>query len=201
MKVPFRQQVSEYDCVPTTFINALCYLFHRQEIPPFVVHRIFKECLDYEACRGTSDRAIRDLSHWLNNYKDKGFKRFAIEAKYLYGKQVHLKESSKIIRCINANGAALMSVHTCYNAWHYILGFRYEEGWLHCYDPHPHSKRFIKDDAVQFIETTGHHAPNLMIRSDWLDKNFIKAKKLDDRKYVLGCHDDRECLLLNRIPS
>jgi hypothetical protein len=201
MRVGFRQQVSDYDCVPATFVNALCYLFHRQEIPPFVISRIYKECLDKEASRGTSGRAIRDLSHWLNSYQDKGYKRFAVTTKYLSGRQVHLKDDSRIIRCINSQGVALLNVHTCDNAWHYILCFRYEEGWLHCYDPHPRSNRFIKDEAVQFLDATEHHAPNLMIRIDWLDKNFSKAKRLNDRKYVLGHKDDRECLLLNRIEA
>jgi len=40
MKVPFRQQVSDYDCVPTSLINALCNLFDRKDILPFVVHRM-----------------------------------------------------------------------------------------------------------------------------------------------------------------
>jgi len=59
--------------------------------------------------------------------------------------------------------------------------------------------RFINNDAVQFISTTGHHEPNLKIRMDWLDKEFNQAVTPDDHKYILGDYDDRECLLLNRI--
>ena len=33
MKVPLRYQNTEYDCGTTTFINALAYLYDREEIP------------------------------------------------------------------------------------------------------------------------------------------------------------------------
>lgn len=33
MKVPLRFQNTEYDCGTTTYINALAYLFNREEIP------------------------------------------------------------------------------------------------------------------------------------------------------------------------
>jgi hypothetical protein len=199
MKMPFRQQVSEYDCVPTTLINALCYLFDSREIPPFVVHRVYKDCLDIESFRGTSGRAVQDLGFLLTNYKDKSFKKFAVEAKFLSGDKVHLRRNSKIIRCINSNGVAMMCVHLSRNVWHYILGLRSEGGWLYCYDPAPHTKRYINNDAVEFIATTGKQDPNLRIRFDWLEKDIKKTKNSDERKYIFGCHDERECLLMNRI--
>ena len=199
MKVPFRQQASEYDCVPTSLINALNYLFDRREIPPFVVHRVYKDCMDVRSFHGTSTRAIQDIGFWLNHYKEKRYGKFAVESKFICGDQVHLKQNSKIIRCINSNGAALMCVHSSRNYWHCILAFRSEEGWLHCYDPSPRSKRFINNDAVQFVATTGQQDPNLIIRFDWLEKNFKRTKNHDERKYILGSKNDRECLLLNRI--
>ena len=199
MKVAFRQQASEYDCVPTTFINALSYLFDRGEIPPFVVHRIYKDCLDIDYSLGTSRRAIKDLGFWLSNYKEESYDKFAVESKFIRGSQVHLKENSIIIRCINAQGTALMRVHLSHNDWHYILGFRLDGEWLYCFDPLPRSKRFINNGAVQFIENTGPQDANLRIRCEWLDKVVSKTEKSDEDKYVLGRNDHRECLLLNRI--
>jgi hypothetical protein len=92
-----------------------------------------------------------------------------------------------------------MCVHSSQNNWHFILGFQTEGKWLHCYDPYPHSKRFIKNDAVEFVSSSGNQEPNLRIRFDWLEKDFDKIDDYDERKYVLGSFDDRECLLLNRI--
>lgn len=34
MKNPLHYQLSEYDCGPTSMMNALAYLFEREEIPP-----------------------------------------------------------------------------------------------------------------------------------------------------------------------
>ena len=199
MKVPFRQQASDFDCTPTSLINALSYLFNRRDLPPFVIHRIYKDSLDEECARGTSWRATQDLAFFLNNYKENRFKNFAVDSKYITGKQVHFKRNSKIARCLNSNGVAVICVHLNWGEWHSMLGFQSDGEWLYCYDPAPRTKRFIVNDAVQFIPTIKRHDPNLKIRLDWLDKDFSQTENSDERKYVFGDNDDRECLLLNRI--
>jgi hypothetical protein len=199
MKVPFRQQATEYDCVPTSLINGLCYLFSRKELPPFVIHRVYKDCLDYEAARGTTGRAIRDLGFWLNNYKEKRFHTFAVASKFICGGQVHLRRDSRIIRCLDAQGAVLMCVQTSQYERHCILAIRSEDEWLYCYDPYPRTKRYIDSEVVQFVEPECRHGPNLRIRSDWLERELDQAVHADERKYVFGNTANRECLLLNRI--
>ena len=200
MKVPFRQQATEYDCVPTSLLNALCYLFRRKELPPYVVHRIYKDCLDYEAARGTTGRAIQDIGHWLSCYREKRFATFAMTATYVYGGQVHLKRNSKIISCLAKGGAVLICVQISQNDHHCILGLSYERDWLYCYDPLScFRRRYIDREAVQFIELAGQHAPNMRIRLDWLERNHDGVAHPRDWKYILGNVDDRECLLLNRI--
>ena len=74
MKSPLRQQVSEYDCVPTTFFNALSYLFDRGNFPPLILQRIYPYSLDSVASHtsighGTSRLAIKLLGGWLNEYR------------------------------------------------------------------------------------------------------------------------------------
>lgn len=198
MQVPFRQQATEYDCVPTSLLNALCYLFRRKELPPYVVHRIYKDCLDSEAARGTTGRAIQDIGHWLSCYREKQFATFSVAATYIYGDQVHLKRNSKIIACLAKEGAVLICVQI-QSDHHCILGLSYERDWLYCYDPLFRSRRYIDRDSVQFIEQTGQHAPNMRIRLDWLERNHDDVARARDCKYILGNVDDRECLLLNRI--
>lgn len=201
MKAPFRQQASNYDCAPTTVLNALTYLFHRKEIPPYVLRRIYNECLDVERYRGTSTSAVQDLGYWLQHYREKGFANFALESKFLYGPQVHFKPSSKIIRTLESNGVALLCVRSSRNYWHYILCIRLEDKWLHCFDPHPPSNQFKNHDAVQFLGISRDHEPNLLIRIDWLEKNISRTNSAAERKYVLGDKEERECLLLNRIST
>lgn len=201
MKVPFRQQVSEYDCGPTSLINALSYLFKRRDIPPFVVHQVYKESLDLDDARGTSFHAIHDLACWFRYYRDERYAKFAVASEFISGKQVHLRPTGKIIRWLNAGGVVLLCVNSSRNNWHYILGLHHKGGWLHCHDPSPRSKRFVDIEAIQFAATAGQQEPNLRIRCDWLDKNITQATEADGRKYVLGNVDDRECLLLRRCDA
>lgn len=199
MKAAFRQQASEYDCVPSTFINALCFLFHRHEIPPGVIRTIYKECLDLEGARGTSGQAINRLARWLKEYNEKSYKKFQVASSYLRGKQVHLEEGSPIIQCLEQQGVALLCVHSSNDAWHYMLGLQKQADWLYCFDPLPRSKRFINNEALQFLEPVNRHEANLRVRCDWLDKTFKTAKTLEERKYIFGTRSHRECLLLQRI--
>ena len=112
--MPFRYQTTDYDCVPTTFINALQHLFHRNEIPPMVIQRIMSYSLDTinqygeYGKRGTSRLAVQLIMQWLKSFQDK---KFAFgKCEYLSGKQVHLRKGNKIISCINRGGVALLRV-------------------------------------------------------------------------------------------
>ena len=40
MKNPLHYQLTEYDCGPTSLLNAVNYLFEREEIPPEIVRNI-----------------------------------------------------------------------------------------------------------------------------------------------------------------
>ena len=40
MKNPLHYQLSEYDCGPTSMMNALAYLFEREEIPPEAIRNM-----------------------------------------------------------------------------------------------------------------------------------------------------------------
>lgn len=199
MKVPFRQQATEYDCVPTAIINAMCYLFDRRELPPSVVHRIYKDCLDYESARGTSGRAIRDVGTWLSCYAEKKFATFAVASRFICGSQVHVKRNSQIIRWLNDNGTALLCIQISQYERHCVMGMHIEDDWLYCHDPYPRTKRYATSEAIQFVEPASRQGSNLKIRLDWLENDSEHSQHADSHKYVLGSIDERECLLLKRI--
>ena len=54
MKNPLRYQLSEYDCGPTSMLNALAFLFEREDIPPEAVRNIMLYCLDCYGSDGVS---------------------------------------------------------------------------------------------------------------------------------------------------
>ena len=57
MKNPLRYQLSEYDCGPTSMLNALAFLFEREDIPPEAVRNIMLYCLDCYGSDGVSGKS------------------------------------------------------------------------------------------------------------------------------------------------
>ena len=72
MKNPLHYQLSEYDCGPTTMLNAISFLFEREEISPVLIRNVMLYCLDcyneegIMGKRGTSTAAMMFLCNWLN---------------------------------------------------------------------------------------------------------------------------------------
>ena len=52
MKNPLHYQLSEYDCGPTSMMNAIAYLFEREEIPPEAIRNTMLYCLDCHSKEG-----------------------------------------------------------------------------------------------------------------------------------------------------
>ena len=195
-KVPLQYQVSEYDCVPTTFINALAYLFDRRSIPPLVIRHIYIYSLDSVSSGGrigiggTSSHAIRLLGHWLGAYKTR---KFSVSTEYLEGEQVHLQGDSKIISCLrDAKGVALCHIHLGGRDWHYILATELEKGWVHAFDPYWRQALRGLDGKVCVLKNTDGRSPNVAIKRDWLDSVS------NQRRFCLGTRRNRECLLMWR---
>jgi hypothetical protein len=197
MKTPFRQQASEYDCVPTTFLNALSFLFERKEIPPLVIQRIYLYSLDSMVSHkaighGTSGLAVQLLGSWLSEYRHG---EFQVHADYCKGKAVHLRQGNRISKCLNSGGVALLRVKHQGNSWHYVLGLSVSGGWLYCYDPYVRTTKSNKPGHYEFLAESSFHAPNLKIECDWLDVSSNKSQ------YRLGTSSERECLLLERTKA
>ena len=100
MKIPLRYQMTEYDCGPTSLLNAVSFLFEREEIPPEVVRNIMLFCLDsygvdgFSGKSGTSHTAMRFLSHWLDGFGQTG--RLPLKSMYLSGREVNMSQNSRL---------------------------------------------------------------------------------------------------------
>ncbi len=192
MRVPFRFQASEYDCVPTTLLNALNYLCDRESVPPIAIQRIFMYCLDTVTSRqglghGTSGYAVKLFANWLNEYQTKNFR---IDARYISGREVHLSQNNLIAQTLNNNGAVALRVKSTGRQWHYILCLRLDSESLYAFDPYP--KR-VKNRNYRFEQWLGEQNHNLVIRREWLDT------QANTYPYRLGSYSEREALLLNTI--
>jgi hypothetical protein len=193
--VPLHYQVSEYDCVPTSFVNALCYLFERKTIPPMVVRHIFAYSLDTVSREarlgraGTSRPAVRLMGHWLASYKTKDFR---VATEYLEGEEVHLGSGSHIINWINEGGVALCNVRLSRAEEHFLLAVQEWQGWIYCFDPYYRTGlRGLKNRARILIPEDG-RAPNLAVAHHWLDGTSR------NQRFALGPIEEREVLLIRR---
>lgn len=108
MKNPLHYQLSEYDCGPTAMLNAISFLFEREEIPPEIIRNIMLYSLDCYGSggtpgkAGTSRMAMMFLANWLD-----GFGRvseFRISARYVSGKAVHIGQESLICDALVRGG-------------------------------------------------------------------------------------------------
>ncbi|MDR1563331.1 MAG: peptidase C39, partial [Oscillospiraceae bacterium] len=109
MKSPLQYQRTEYDCGPTSFMNAVSFLFNREEIPPEVLRNVMLYTLDSynskgEACKhGTSQMAMSFVAGWLNQYAKAA--KFPIACEFIEDDDVHISSNSQIISALQQGGA------------------------------------------------------------------------------------------------
>ena len=138
MKNPLRYQVSEYDCGPTSMLNAMSYLFAREEIQPEILRNIMIYSLDCYGQSGvlgqsgTSRMAMMFLSRWLSGVGEAGL--LPIECQYLSGKSVYLGEQSLVVDALNRGGVVVMRLYM--DGEHYVLLTKREGENIYLFDPY-----------------------------------------------------------------
>lgn len=146
MKNPLSYQTTEYDCGPTTLINAISFLFRREEIPPEVIKHIMIYCLDAYNIKGefgksgTSRMAMLFLSEWLNQYSKT--KKFPVQCEFLSSCEVTLAPGSRIVTALHQGAAVVLRVR--YGCWHYVLLTGTEGDRAALFDPYYRKKPFTQ---------------------------------------------------------
>ena len=126
MKNPLHYQLSEYDCGPTSMMNAIAYLFEREEIPPEAIRNTMLYCLDCHSKegipgkRGTSRAAMMFLSNWLNE--------------------------SRINHALNHGGVAVVRLYL--DEEHYVLMTGVENENILLFDPYYWDEPYEQKDIL-----------------------------------------------------
>lgn len=182
MDNPLRYQMTEYDCGPTSMLNAVSYLFRRDEIPPELTRNIMLYCLDCfgedgsTGRRGTSRMAMMFLSNWLNGYGETG---------HLAGREVNFSQNGPLRDALRRGGAAVVRLDL--EGWHYVLLTRIEGGDVYLFDPYYHEGPF---DNAELRVTDEHPCSyNRIVPVHYFEREEISA-------YSLGPFDTREAILL-----
>ena len=127
MKSPLRYQATGYDCGPTSMLNAIMYVFEREEIPPDLVRHIGLCTLDgydkHGHCGmcGTTGAAIRYFGVWLNELRYSGL--LPVKSEYLEKDKVHFGKDDELYKALQEGCAVVL--HVFYDIGHYILGKKF----------------------------------------------------------------------------
>ena len=206
MKAPLRYQITQYDCGPTSTLNALSVLFDREELQPELLNHVYTLMLDKNHGAhhrgGTSEAAMSFFAQWLNGcHKSVGW---PIEAMHLHGEEVHLSERSVIVPWVDDGGVAVVSCSFC-GTDHYVLldGFQRDVfgkiDRVSLFDPlyldeadafSPGGKLYGLKDDMSFVRDE----PFFCNRS--VSVRLMEA--CEKCPYSLSCNTPREATLLRR---
>lgn len=209
MKTPLRYQLTQFDCGPTSMLNALSFLLEREEIPSEVLKYVYAIMVDRnhgtQRPGGTSEAAMRFFAEWLNDCHERI--GFPIEARHLHGNQVSITEGSEIVQWVEQKGIAILSCFLC-GSDHYVLldGFERDESgqirYARLFDP------FYLDEGEAF-------APGGRFYGLKDELTFVSGEPFSCNRrvsvhlmeacekchYSLMCNTPREATLLRRCDS
>lgn len=195
MKNVLSYQTSEYDCGPTTLLNAMRYLFEREEIVPDILKAISLYTLDEynsegeSGKSGTSRMAMMYLSKWFNQFGET--KHFPIYTEMLLNELVWIKQNSRIIGCLQQGGTVII------RCWlegyqHYVLLTGIEEEYVCLFDPYDYDSSV---DGVNIIKVNNEpRKMNRKVRMDIFNEEST-------RTYAFGNISNREAMLLYNAKS
>jgi hypothetical protein len=192
MKVPLKYQSTDYDCAPTTMVNALNYLLDREDIQPELIKTIYAYSLDRfdgqgNTCRGgTSKIAVQLIANWINTFSQT--RACGIRCDFLNCDDIDLSNS----RLTNhlANGGVMLACVYYENAvFHYVLVTTIDEDYVYLFDPY-YNDSFAPDDAFEIIGNEPFKA-NRKVRRQRFNSS-------DKSYYALGERSKRECVLMEK---
>lgn len=189
MKNPLHYQLSEYDCGPTSMLNAVSYLFERETIPPELIRNIMLYCLDCYGSEGalgksgTSCTAMMFLSNWLQGFGTAG--HLSVSSSYLSGKNVFIGDQSLINDALRRGGVVV--VRLFYDVAHYVLLTGEQSGSILMFDPYYETEAFSEADVLVTQEHPFSY--NRVVPFSYFNKETQEL-------YALGDIEGREAVLM-----
>ncbi|MBE5807706.1 MAG: peptidase C39 [Clostridiales bacterium] len=193
MKNDLISQSSEFDCGPTSLVNAIRFLYEREEVPPAVLKHIWAMGNDtfneqgHPGKHGTSKASMRYMAEWLNAF-GRGC-GFPIRARFLELDGAVITPGGDVWACLTRGGCAVMRCHSGGYGHYVLLTAILSETELGLFDPYdeepePHEEpwRCVADE------------PKRMNRA--VDLSVMN--RFDKADYAMGKREEREILLVER---
>ncbi len=188
MKIPLHHQLSDYDCGPTSMINAIGFLFERETVPPEIVRNIMLYTLDcysqdgLPGRRGTSRSAMKFLSSWLNDFGKLGL--FPVSSEYIQGKDVYIGQQSRVCDALHRGGVAV--VRLFYDEQHYVLFTGEKDGNVYVFDPYYRTEPFEQTDII--VDNAHPFTYNRIVPAKYFNQTgetLYSLSELDSREAVV----------------
>ncbi|MBQ8815600.1 MAG: peptidase C39 [Lachnospiraceae bacterium] len=189
MQNPMSYQTSEYDCGPTAVLNAIRYLFRREDIPPVMIKAAYNYTLDgfnehgESGKTGTSAMAMKFLSHWFNHYGKQ--MKFPIRTEFLGGEEVWLEPGCKLYQCLQSGGVAV--IRLWYGCPHYVTAVGMDDEHIYLFDPYYR----VDDFTIEGVEKIDDHPLEYNRKV-----SLVRMQQHKRRAYALHNLDTRELLLM-----
>ena len=191
MKTPLHYQISEYDCGPTSMLNAMSFLFSREELPPEILRNTMLYCLDcygkegHPGKSGTSCMAMMFLSNWLDGLGKAGL--LPVSSRYLRGEEVFIGEGSRLNDTLCRKGVAV--VRLWFEIEHYVLMTGVEDEEILLFDPYYQEETFEGAESPVRID---------LAHPLWYNRRvpFSFFNRETQELYALGKKETREAVLL-----
>lgn len=178
----YREQITEYDCGPTAFVNALIYLFKRSDIPSLAIRHIYEDTLDRPASVGTSFDAMTKLTKWLRLYKKDNF---SLEAQII--KTDNVVFDGRFLTTKASCGILFVYFGSTYG--HFITVIYETREHIYCFDPYPRVEKKSKCKEWEWLNPHKFNGCNLRIKCGYINEfkshEIFRAGKLSERYFVL----------------
>lgn len=190
MKTPLRYQITEYDCGTVSLLNAVSYLFKREDIPVELVRAIHMYTIDCYGYTGQKSNewmpssSINEMCRWFTNCSLKN--DYKINSSYLRGTNVNYENIEK---CIRAGGVVFTRIWRKEPQYVIITNINVLNTYI--FDSsYAEDEDYKKETDIRVIESKPSEY-NRIVRTD---KVFSETNSI----YSLGKYEDRECILMNK---
>lgn len=189
MKIPLQYQRTEYDCGPTSLLNAISFLFDLEDFPPDILSRCMTYTLDSynekgEAYKnGTSKMAMFFIADWLNGYAKST--KFPIRAETLSGRDVYLSEESPILKALGVGGTAVVRIFL--DCGHYVTLTGISKEGIELFDPYYRDTPFPQTEIAVISDKP--FSANRLVAFECFNRE-------DRTSYAFGPINEREAVIL-----
>ena len=191
MKVPLRYQNTEYDCGTTSFINALAYLYDREEVPVELLKAVYRYTLDVESedgiigKGGTSRNHAEKLARYFVKYANDN-KNFNINCIVLSKDKVNLTKMKNVV-----DNDGVIIARCWQTVEHYVLITKIDDNFAYIFDPY-----YLEEDYYCNDEDVA-----IVLHETFTHNRIVKIERLfneENKDFSLLREQDREVILISR---